>query len=172
MNCDFSCEEFNQYRVDLPYPDVVLNLRNAYYAELISGAYAGRGSEMTAITQYTFHNLYTDEYPDVFTAMKYIAIVETIHLRLLGKLIRQLGLIPKYMTYETETYWNGAYPNSSIKIAEMLAADLEGERGAVAHYRRLINQIKNESIDGLFRRIILDEEKHIEVLTPLYDKYH
>jgi len=171
MDCDFSCEEFNKYRVDLPYPEVILNFRNAYYAELVSGAYAGRGSEMTAITQYTFHNLYTDDYPDVLTAIKYISIVETVHLRLLGKLIRQLGLIPKYINYETETYWNGSYPNNNTKIADMLSADLQGERAAVAHYQRLISQIKNGPIDALFRRIILDEEKHIEVLTPLYEKY-
>lgn len=171
MECDFSCEKMSRYSVDLPYPEVIIDCKNIHYARLISGAYAGRGSEMTAITQYTFHNFFTSEYPDVATALKYISIVEMDHLRMLGELIRRLGLIPKYISCETGGYWNGTYPDYHTQIACMLEADIQGEREAIAHYKRLISQIGSESINKLLRRIIMDEEKHIEVLTPLYEKY-
>lgn len=171
MDCDFCCEEFNQYRVPLPYPEAIIGARNEHYARLVSGAYAGSGSELTAITQYAFHNLYTDDYPDVFTAMKYITIVETTHLRMLGKLMIQLGLSPRYGSYETETYWNGLYSDYNTRIGDLLAVDIQGEHDAIAHYNRLVKQIRDENITQLFRRIILDEERHLEVLIPLYDKY-
>ena len=171
MECGFRCEEFSQYRVDLPYPDVIVRAPNEHYARLISGAFAGSGSELTAIAQYTFHNLYTDGYPDVSAALKYIAAVEATHLRLLGKLIIQLGLTPMYGSYETETYWNGNYSDYNTLIGDLLAVDIQGERNAIAHYDRLLHQIRDESIAQLFRRILLDEERHLEVLLPLYDKY-
>lgn len=172
MDCGFCCEELNQYRVLLPYPEVFVSAENEHYARLISGAYAGSGSEMTAVTQYAFHNLYTENYPDVFTAIKYISIVEMTHLRMLGKLMIQLGLSPKYGSYETESYWNGLYSDYNTRIGDLLAVDIQGEHNAIEHYHRLIKQIRDEGITQLFRRIILDEEKHLEILMPLYLKYH
>ena len=171
MDYDFSCEDYRKYRVDLPYPDVIITHKNTHNAQFISGAYAGRGSEMTAISQYTFHHFYNGEYPAVFNAYKYITYVETIHLRLLGGLIQQLGLIPKFVNYETGMYWNGSYPNYSTNLKAILAADLQGEHDAVAHYKRLIDLIPNESITSLFRRIILDEEMHIKILTGFINTY-
>ncbi len=171
MDCDFDCREFDRYRIDLPYPKVTVTEENKPYARLISGAYAGPGSESTAIAQYTFHNHFTEEYPDVFTALKYITVVETTHLRLLGDLIKRLGLIPIYATYETNTYWKGSYPDYNTEIGKLIAADMQGERDAIAHYNRLIRQIRDEGMRELFRRIIMDEERHIEVLRPLYQKY-
>ena len=168
MILDFSYDEFNQYRVDLPYPDVVVLKPNTHYARLVSGAYAGRGSETTAITQYISHRYFTSDYPDVFVAYKYIALVETVHQELLGKLIKNLGLKPLFFSYETNHYWNGSYPDYKYTLNKILQSDIQGEKNAIAHYTRLIKQIDDESIRNLFRRIILDEEKHIEVLTHLY----
>jgi len=172
MDCDFfQCEEFNKYRINEPYPSTEGVCPNSYYARLVSDAYAGRGSEMTAITQYSFHNLYTGEYPEVYTAIRYIAFVEMIHLRLLGELLTRLNFIPRYFSCQTGNFWNGSFPDSHIKIAEMLAADIAGEHDAIDHYKRLICQIKDIKMQDLFKRIILDEEKHIEVLTPFYNQY-
>ncbi len=171
MNCDFSCQEMARYQVDLPYPEVKVRGPNHRWAALLSGTFASAGSELTAITQYNYHNFFTESYPEVHTALKYIAAVEIIHLNLLGDLIRRLGLKPIYATYETNTFWSGAYPDKSTEIAAMLEADIQGERDAIAHYKRIIAQIPDESINNLLRRIILDEEKHIEVLTPFYLRY-
>ena len=162
-----NCE---RYIVDLPYPTVDIREPNTYYASLISGAFAGPGSETTAITQYTAHNFYTFVYPEIAKAYRCITSVEYLHLNLLGSLIRDLGLPPKFLTYETNHYWNGSYTAYAFEIKQILHKDLEGEQGAVAHYTRLINQIYVPEIQMLFQRIILDEKKHIEILTSFLDQ--
>lgn len=165
MNYYFDNEEFNQYRVDLPYPAVTIAKPNPHYARIISGAYAGRGSETTAIAQYISHRYFIQDYPAVSVAYKYITFVETIHQELLGKLIKSLGLDPMFFSYETNRYWSGSYPNYQYTINQILQSDIQGEKDAIAHYTRIINRIGDESIQSLLKRIILDEEKHIEVLT-------
>ncbi len=156
------CDDF---LVRLPYPSVEITEYNTYYATLISGAFAGPGSETTAITQYTAHNFFTYIQPGITEAYHCIISVELLHLNLLGNLIRMLGLPPKFLTYETNQYWNGSYPVYEYELRPILLADIEGEQAAIAHYTRLIQQISLPQIQDLFRRIILDEQKHVEILN-------
>ncbi len=158
----YNCSD---YIVNLPYPAVRITECNTYYATLLSGAFAGPGSETTALTQYTAHNFFTLNYPKIVEAYRCITSVEFIHLNLLGNLIRDLGLPPKFLTYETNQYWNGSYPIYAYEIKQILAADMEGEQDAIAHYSRLIYQINFPELQALLRRIILDEQKHLEILT-------
>lgn len=172
MDCGFDCQAFDRYRVDLPYPSVPVSRPNRRYAKLLSGAYAGCGSELTAVTQYAFHRLFAGEYPQVYEALGYIAAVEVTHLTLLGDLIRRLGSVPVYADLGSGGgFWRGSCPDCSTAIVKMLAADIAGERDAIAHYEMLICRIGDESINDLLRRIILDEQKHIEILTPFYERY-
>lgn len=168
MDCPFSCDEYKRYSLDLPYPTVTITKPNRRYATIVSGAFGGKGSEMTAITQYGIHRLFVENYPDVYRAYKYIAFVEMIHWQLLGNLIKDLGLEPRFLSYETNCYWNGSFPAYRHNLGEIIQADIEGEKAAIAHYKRMIDQINNEEIQNLFMRIILDEEKHVEILTELY----
>jgi bacterioferritin len=165
MNFNNDCEN---YSVNLPYPSVVIYERNTYYAALLSDAFAGPGSETTALTQYTAHNFYTLDYPEITIAYRCILSVEYIHLNLLGNLIRDLGLHPIFMTYETKQYWNGSFPDYASDIKQILLTDIDGENAAIAHYTKLISQIDNLDIQALLTRIILDEKKHIEILTSFY----
>jgi|AGTN01.3.fsa_nt_gi Uncharacterized conserved protein len=168
VDCGFDCELFNRYRVDLPYPDVMVSRVGTGYAAILSGIFAGKGSETTAIAQYASHRFFTLDYPEVFTAYKYIAFVEMIHFELLGSLIKRLGLDPRLYSYEDRRWWSGEDPAYRYAIRAILDSDIEGERDAIAHYTRAIGQIPDEGIRALLRRIIMDEERHIEVLTQLY----
>lgn len=153
------------YIVDLPYPTVGALRPNACYAALLSGAFAGSGSESTAIAQYTAHNFYTTDYPEINFAYQCITDVEVTHLKLLGNLICKLGKHPRFMTYETNCCWNGSYPVYACEIKPILCSDIQGEKDAIAHYTRLICQIDCPDIQAVLRRIILDEQKHVEILT-------
>jgi rubrerythrin len=53
-------------------------------------------------------------------------------------------------------------------IGPIIQSDIEGEQGAVAHYTRDIDRIPDEGIRALLRRIIMDEQRYIMVLTQLY----
>ena len=167
MDCYSDCEEFAQYEVDEPYPEVSDIKRNTKYAAIISGALAGKGSESTAIAQYSTHRLYLRDYPEAYRAYKYIALVEMRHWRFLGQLVLKLGLSPKLASYETNAFWSGGYPEYEQYLEPIIKSDIRGEKGAIAHYQRMIGQIEVPQIQALFRRIIKDEELHVKILTGL-----
>lgn len=162
-------EDCNQFLVNLPYPEVGALRCNARHAALLSGAFAGPGSETTAIAQYVAHNFYTLDYPELNFAYQCITSVEVTHLKLLGGMIRKLGQHPKFKTYETNRFWNGCFPVYAYQIKPILLADLEGERAAIAHYTKLIQEINCPEIQTVLRRIILDEQKHVEILTSFLE---
>ena len=168
--CFFDCNIFSHYHVDVIYPDVLINRPNHHYAKLVSGAYAGQGSETTAIAQYMSHRYFVENYPDIYTAYKYIAFTEVIHQNLLGRLILKLGLNPMLISYETNEFWRGSFPDYRYTLRSILESDLSGERNAIAHYERLIAAIDNINIQSLFHRIILDEQRHIEILENFLDR--
>lgn len=153
------------YQVNLPYPDVKVQEPNRRFATLISDGYAGRGSEMTAITQYWAHRYYLEAYPKIYEAYQKIAQVEIIHLELLGKLICDLGGRSAYQSCITNHYWSGMFPDYQYTLEDILKTDIEGELGAISHYKLLIRQINDDQMQRLFARIILDEQRHIQILS-------
>lgn len=168
MDCPFDCAVYAQYSLEIPYPNVEPKAPNRRYAQIVSGAFGGKGSEMTAITQYGAHRLLLRERPEAYRAYQYIAYVEMIHWNLLGTLIHRLGMYPTIRSCETGCWWNGSFPAYRQKFAEIIEADIAGEKDAIAHYRRMMERIDDQAIQSLFARIILDEEKHIEILNGLY----
>lgn len=161
----------SRYRLDLPYPCVTVTECDFKYANMISDAYAGRGSETTAIAQYRAHALYLQCCPEILAAYRGIWEVEMIHQDLLGCLLIQLCAFPKLFSGITRRFWSGNAPVYECSLLPILLADIEGEREAIAHYQRLIACIKNESIQALLERIILDEQLHIEILQSLIDRF-
>lgn len=159
------------YRVNLPYPPVTLTQNDRRYAALLSDAYAGKGSETTAIAQYRVHRLYLKKYPEIASAYQQISAVEMLHQDLLGNLVLRLGCPPKLCSRTTGQYWNGSFPMYRSQILLIFESDAEQERHAIAHYAQLIQTIPNESVQTLFKRIILDEELHLHYLEALIAKY-
>ena len=170
MDCPFDCTDFNRYRVDLPYPRPVITEPNRRYACLISDAFSGAGSEMTAITQYGIHRFYLADLPEAYTAYLYIAASEMVHWQLLGQLVLELGSSPQYASLQSGRWWIGSNPAYRCTPPDIFESDIKGERDAIAHYERLLLSIDDPEIRGLIRRIILDEEHHIRVLTALAAK--
>jgi len=158
-------QDCGRYLVNAPYPEVGKLAHNFEYAALVSDAFAGAGSEATAIGQYMAHNFYTLEHPELHFAYECITSVEVLHLTLLGNLVLKLGQAPKFMSYVSNEYWSGEFPVYAYQIRAILLADLEGEKAAIAHYLRLIRQIDCPEMQALFRRIILDERKHVETIN-------
>lgn len=154
-------------RVDEPYPAVNIAEKNCRYAAIISDGYAGKGSETTAIAQYGVHRLYLKNFPGAYEAYKAIVQVEMIHFSLLGDLVLRLGIAPILKSCVSNSYWNGSSPMYRNTFEQIVQSDIDGEKDAIAHYQRMSQQIADPQIQNLFRRIILDEERHIEILTHL-----
>lgn len=153
------------YQVNLPYPNVEVKEPNLRFATLISDGYAGRGSEFTAVNQYLVHSYYLEKYPEIYNAYQKILLVEKIHLQLMGKLVLDLGGKPLLQSGVTGHYWSGLFLDYQFTFKSILSSDIQGERDAISHYKLLICQITNDEIQRLFARIILDEQKHLQILT-------
>lgn len=168
-----SCEvKFTNYRVDLPYPDMNGIEPNLEYGKIILEDYAGRVSELSAITQYIYHHFRLDDpYPDVAEVLRNIAIVEMSHLDIVGTLILKLGVDPQYYTLanQKQKYWTAKPPNINYakSLCKILKVDIDAEKEAIRQYRETIRLIDDRQIDRIIERIILDEELHIKILKTI-----
>ena len=41
----------------------------------------------------------------------------------------------------------------------------------IKKYKNAVNTIENEEITTVLKRILMDEEKHLEIFTEFYEKY-
>ena len=149
---------------DLPYPSVETLSKDVRSGQIISFAYATLRGELTATLQYTYHHFYmgqTDK-DDAQTLMS-IGIAEAM---------LKLGVSPKYMQCpNTQTYYNASTVSQAVTPAKMLMDDVQGEMNAIADYQKMLFILKNEQVEALIQRIILDEQLHLETLKNMLKKY-
>lgn len=155
----------------MPYPELKNVEPDYQFGRLVYDAYSGSKSELTTILSYIFEYLTNGENEEVVTFLKIIAKQEMKHLELLGEILVSLGMEPYYMS----TYGN-KWCSDNVKVkfnnlAEMLAFNIEMEKGAIEEYHHLINVCGNESIKAVISRIIMDEESHVQIFEMLKKKY-
>ncbi len=160
--------------LDIPYPKVRVEEKNPYYADLLSQDYAGDISELTAVLLYSYQKFNKFETnTEISKIFGEIAKSEMKHLELLGKTIKLLGKEPVYKTCEATrgdcVMWGATNINYETNLKELLEIDIKSERKAIKNYRHHKNIIKDKYINELISRIILDEERHLEIFTSLYE---
>lgn len=157
--------------MDLPYPPVRVQAKNRAYADLLSVDYCGAVSELSAITQYinNENRLSYEKCPLAKTLLS-IAMAEMMHLQTLGELICLLGgevdFVARYCGGR-KRMWTPQYLTLPCQTAEMLAADIESEKQAIAQYVMHIKQMDDACVTAVLQRIIKDEEYHIMMLQAL-----
>lgn len=159
--------------VNQPYPLIKVERQNKEYAYLLLNDYAGIVSELSSIVQYSYqHFLKFNVNAEVAQTLAAIAKVEMHHLELLGKTIKLLGIEPKFIYAEDKElkFWNSSFVDYKPDIVEMLENDILIEEQAIKNYQKDLTLIKDKYIIELLKRIILDEEKHIECFTILLHK--
>lgn len=162
------------YSVDLPYPEVKVKEKNPKYIDLILQNYASSISEFDAIAQYVYHEIsLTYENPEIAETIKGISMVEMHHLQLLGEIIVKLGGEPGYwINNKKKNYWSSKLVNYDLSsIKTILTIDIQDEKAAIKQYKETITKIDDPYINAVIKRIILDEEFHIQLLVNLYTKY-
>ena len=160
--------------MELPYPPVQVRERNEAYAALISVDYCGAVSEMSAITQYinNENRLSCEKCPLAKTLLG-IAMAEMIHLQKLGQLIFLLGGDVSFVAVQQsgrQKMWTPSCLDIPDKLENMLRADIEAETAAINQYRAHMRMIKDECINAVLDRIIMDEEYHIMILQALLNE--
>ena len=161
-------------QVDLPYPSTTDFMRDECSVRIISPAYAGGASEMTAILQYIYHAVHFDCAGNKKFAriLRDIAITEMHHLDMLAEMFCAMGVSPVYSAcppcfcdfYSTR---NVSY---SCTPQRMIMDDINGEREAIRDYERMLCKLKNEQAGAVISRIILDEQLHLETVKRMLDE--
>lgn len=168
-NCDFM--GIRPIMMDLPYPAVQVRGKNPVYANLLSIDYCGAVSEMSAITQYINNeNRLSCQNCPVAKTLLGIAMAEMMHLQKLGELIVLLGgsinFTAKYRNGSVKM-WTPEYLQIPENLRNMLQADIEAEKAAIAQYEAHIKMIKDDCVKAVLARIIRDEEYHIMLLRTM-----
>lgn len=170
-NCDM--KEVSPLRQPFPYPPIQVREQNRYYADLLTIDYCGSVSEMTAIMQYLYgqNHLSLCQCPKASVILG-IAMTEMIHMQMLGQMILLLGGRTDYSvnTRSGPVFWTPQYVNFAEQEAEILSANIDGEREAINQYRKHMSMIGDECVTALLRRIIQDEEYHIMLLQEMSGK--
>lgn len=160
--------------VELPYPKMEKQEEDKKTALILSKAYSGLHSELSAILQYVYHHYYLEQMGEekIAKTLIEISLAEMMHLSMLGETLLKLGLDPKYINYtpffsEHYSTKNLSYSNQKDK---MLLDNLSGELVAIEQYKDIINNITNQKVQALLSRIILDEELHVKVLKEVMEE--
>ena len=151
-------------RCDLPYPPVEVTCPNPAALPILRDLYAGRRSELGAITQYCYQSfLLSGEREPIAKLLRDIAIVEMHHLEMLGKLILLCGGSPVFAGGRRR-WWSGSFPNYCRNPRGAVQASLRDEMDAVGAYQAAASSIRDPKIQAVLRRIAMDEEHHVKLL--------
>lgn len=145
--------------------------KNLQALRALSPAYAGRNGELTAILQYVYQSILLDgcgkgEQAKVLLS---IAVDEMEHLEKLGGLLVGFGVPPVFTACPPYpvAYYSASNVDYSRQLAQMLAADIRGEKEAIAAYTRILDSVRDEKVQKTVGEIRSDEERHLALLEQL-----
>lgn len=160
-------------RAPEPYPPVHAEGRSIQCARAMLSNVGGNTSEMSAVSRYLYGHLVTAGMPEVAETLLQIGIVEMHHLNIFGALALQMGEDPRLWSVQRgkRLWWSPEYNTYPRRIGPFLYGALQAEQTAVRKYRNQLRWIRDGSAVENLRRILQDEERHIEILTCLCDNY-
>lgn len=148
------------------YPPIKVTKPNIQYAKLLSQTFASSSGEMTAIFQYLYQHWILQKQNNSFAKVLFrISLVEMTHLDILGELITLLGGDPRCAAVEQNKfiYWNGAMPDYSQDLKEMLSTNAKSEGKAIQEYKELASKISDPYIYDILTCFAKDEEIHYRI---------
>ena len=154
---------------DLPYPTLDNLTEDVKSGQILSFAYATQKGELTATLQYLYHEVFMETFSqqDADTLMA-IALAEMKHLHILAEAMRRLGVAPRYVQYpNTRIFYDTSCVSQSVTPQKMIMDDIQGELNAIAEYNKMLFVLKNEDVEAIVSRIILDEQLHLDALKQM-----
>ena len=163
FDCDFEVNE--------PYPPARASGPNMVYAGEMLSNMGGCVSEMSAVSLYFYNDLIAEaSYPAIASCFHQISLIEMHHLEIFGKLALALGTDPRLWSTRCsrKLYWSPAFNRYPREIKAILRNSIDAESAAIAKYSAQAEQIKDPYIVENLRRIILDEQRHLDIFHSLY----
>lgn len=161
------------YRAEGPYPEIRVEGKNRQYGQAILSNVGGSVSEMGSVARYLYGHFTQEGRPEVAECLAGIAMVEMHHLSIFSGLARQLGEDPRLWTSfrGRRRYWTPEYLRYPQSLDQFLRYSVEEEKTAIQKYRQQALWIRDANVTANLRRIIEDEEVHLEILTCLLKSY-
>lgn len=134
---------------------------NFTYAMWLYDVYAGKDSELSAVTTYLYQAVVLDR-PEFDELLRPIAYDELRHLEQLGWALRFLGVDPRYGSFSKGHWvdWRARTLNYTTELCAILDYNMEDEAKAVQHYCDLARKIPIPEIQAILTQISADEERH------------
>lgn len=155
------------------YPEIRVEGRSQRYGQAMLSNVGGSVSEMGSVARYLYGSFTQEGRPEVAECLRGIAMVEMRHLEIFSRLSRQLGEDPRLWTpfRGGRRYWTGEYLTYPRRLEQLLRGAVDEERTAIQKYRQQLLWIKDKNVTANLRRILEDEELHVEILTGLLKSY-
>jgi bacterioferritin len=159
-----------EYRMDLPYPALTVQRKNAAYARLILSNVGDVTSETTSVALYLYDSVVTMGNEDVSLAFSQVMRTEAHHLELFSRCALLLGADPRLWSASAQPplqYWTPAKLPYTPVFRQLLQNALALEQATIAKYERQLLQIADPGVQALLRRVLLDETMHAELFRQL-----
>jgi rubrerythrin len=145
---------------------------NFTYAMWLYEAYAGKDSELSAITTYLYQAVILDR-PEFDALLRPIIYDEMNHLDHLGKALRHLGFDPRYQSFDKGHWvdWRASYLNYAADICSMLDINIKDEASAHRYYLELAHNIPIPEIQQILMQMAADEERHCQCFTEAKNQF-
>lgn len=139
---------------------------NFTYAMWLLDVYAGKDSELSAVTTYLYQAVVLDR-PEFDELLRPIAYEELRHLEQLAWCIRFLGVDPRYGSFNKGRWfdWRSRYLNYTTDLCSILDYNMKDEANAAKHYTDLAKKIPIPEIQSILLQLAADEESHYQCLA-------
>lgn len=155
-----------QYTLDIPYPAVDNLDINVEYGHVILPNLGGLVSEMNTVSLYSYNSVVLEQkWPELSLAMHEISLVEMKHLNIFSKMCYRLGVDPRLWDCQNDflEYWSPGYNVYPRQIHTLLENAISQEKKTILMYQQQISKIDEPIIQDILKRIILDEQLHIQI---------
>ncbi len=154
------------------YPEIRVEQQNPFYGTILLQNYAGEVSETTQIAMYFYQQIiHESTNPILAKILEKIRNDETEHLKILAKLIYLLGVDPKYKTTEcfqdSPTYWKAQQVKYEKEEQKLLEINIHMKEQSIQKYQNHIDVIQDKFIQKILKRILLDENLHLQTFKKL-----
>ncbi len=160
-------------KADGSYPKVQVNGRNSNYAREMLSNMADVESEISDVSRYFYIAVLTEPmYKEISECFRNISIVEMHHLNIFAQLARQLGADPRLWCVKNKRmrWWSPSYIGYPHELRAMLAESMKAEKEAIRKYSAQARTIGDINIVENLRRIIKDEECHLQTFHEMYQQ--
>lgn len=158
-----------EVKINKPYPEIVGAREDSRTVGILKNLLSYRCGELGAILQYNYQSVLSfNSMEEISDILEEISIVEMEHMELLMHAIVQFGGLPKFENSQGNMFSAGQV-DYSVKLKDMLEANINDETCAIHNYEDAILKVKNESLKNLFKRIIEDEERHLQIFKRIRD---